>query len=144
MKNVTEGRRRKYKCGVSPTISSLGSRQCFKGVLVLSKIPLVVDYPSASQSGLRHAMACRSQFRLLNYCSQQQTHPSTPSSVVWGFVAVLVTQSPTSWTLAHQALLSVEFSRQAYWSWLLFPTPGGLPMPGTEPKSPAVEVDFYH
>ena len=33
----------------------------------------------------------------------------------------------TSWTVAHQAPLSMGFPRQEYWSGLLFPTPGGLP-----------------
>ena len=39
------------------------------------------------------------------------------------------------WTEVHQALLSVEFSRQEYWSGLPFPTPGDLPDPENEPKS---------
>ena len=37
------------------------------------------------------------------------------------------------WTVAHQAPLSVEFFRQAYWSGLPFPSPGDLPDPGIEP-----------
>jgi len=37
-------------------------------------------------------------------------------------------------TVAHQAPLSMEFSRQEYWSGLPFPTPGSLPDPGTEPS----------
>ena len=43
----------------------------------------------------------------------------------------------TPWTLASQAPLSKEFSRQEYWSWvgLPFPTPGHLPDPGIEPES---------
>ena len=41
----------------------------------------------------------------------------------------------TSWTVAHQAFLSMEFSRQEYWSGLPFPTPGNLHNPGTEPES---------
>ena len=36
------------------------------------------------------------------------------------------------WTIAHQAPLSMEFSRQEYWSGLPFPTPGHLPDPGIE------------
>ena len=36
------------------------------------------------------------------------------------------------WTVAHQALLSKEFSRQEYWNGLPFPTPGDLPDPGIE------------
>ena len=35
----------------------------------------------------------------------------------------------------------MEFSRQEYWSRLLFPSPGNLPMPGTEPGSPALQVE---
>ena len=39
------------------------------------------------------------------------------------------------WTVAHQAPLSMEFTRQEYWSGLSFSTPGNLPDPGTEPMS---------
>ena len=45
------------------------------------------------------------------------------------------------WTVAHQALLSVEFSRHEYWSWLPFPSPGDLPGPGIKPGSPPVQAD---
>ena len=41
----------------------------------------------------------------------------------------------TPWTVAHQAPLSMEFSRQEYWSGLPFHTPGGLPGPGMESTS---------
>ena len=41
----------------------------------------------------------------------------------------------TPWTVAHQAPLSMGFSRQEYWSGLPFPTPGDLPHPGIEPTS---------
>ena len=41
----------------------------------------------------------------------------------------------TPWTVACQATLSIEFSRQEYWSELLFPTPRDLPDPGIEPVS---------
>ena len=52
----------------------------------------------------------------------------------------------TPWTVAHQALLSMEFSRQEYWSWWPFPTPGDLLDPGTEPTflvSPALAGQFF-
>ena len=39
----------------------------------------------------------------------------------------------TSWTVAHQAPLSVGFSRQEYWGGLPSPPPGDLPNPGMEP-----------
>ena len=47
----------------------------------------------------------------------------------------------TPWTVAHQASLSMEFSRQEYWSGLLFPSPGDLSDPGTEPRSPMLQAD---
>ena len=36
----------------------------------------------------------------------------------------------TPWTVAHQAPLSMRFSRQEYWRGLPFPSPGDLPNPG--------------
>ena len=42
----------------------------------------------------------------------------------------------TPWGVACQAPLSVEFSRQEYWSGLPFPPTGDLPHPGTEPAAP--------
>ena len=47
----------------------------------------------------------------------------------------------TLWTVAHQVLLSMEFSRQEYCSELPFPSPGDLPDLGIEPKSPALQED---
>ena len=38
----------------------------------------------------------------------------------------------TLWTVAHQASLSMGFSRQEYWSGLPCPPPGDLPDPGIE------------
>ena len=47
----------------------------------------------------------------------------------------------TPWTVAHQAPPSMGFSRQEHWSGLPFPSPGDLPDPGFEPRSPALEAD---
>ena len=47
----------------------------------------------------------------------------------------------TPWTVACQAPLSMEFSRQEYWSALPFPSPGDLPNPGIEPRSPVLQAD---
>ena len=41
----------------------------------------------------------------------------------------------TKWTVARQAPLSVEFSRQEYWSGLPCPSPGDFPDPGIKPSS---------
>ena len=42
----------------------------------------------------------------------------------------------TLWTVAHQAPLSMGFSRQEYWNALPFHPPGALPHPEIEPESP--------
>ena len=47
----------------------------------------------------------------------------------------------TLWTVAHQALLSVEFSRKEYRSGLPYPAPGDLPDTGIKPVFPALQVD---
>ena len=61
------------------------------------------------------------------------------------WVSVLVTQPcptlVTSWTVAHQAPLSRRFSRQEYWSGLPCPSPGDLPDPRIETRSPALQAD---
>ena len=57
---------------------------------------------------------------------------------VWLFV--------TPWTIAHQAPLSMELSRQEYWSGLPGPPPGDLPDPGIKPvslTSPAMAGRFF-
>jgi len=46
-----------------------------------------------------------------------------------------MSDSATLWTVACQALLSMGFSRQEYWSRLLCSPPEDLPDPGTEPAS---------
>ena len=48
----------------------------------------------------------------------------------------------TPWTVAHQAPLSIEFSRQEYWSGLPFHSPGDLPNPEIEPGSPTLRADY--
>ena len=59
----------------------------------------------------------------------------------------LVTKScptlATPWTVACQAPLSLGFSRQEYWSGFQFPSPGDLPNPGIEPRSPALQSRFF-
>ena len=47
----------------------------------------------------------------------------------------------TPWTVAYQAPQSMEFSRQEYWSGFPFPSPGDLPNPGIEPRSPTLQAE---
>ena len=52
----------------------------------------------------------------------------------------------TLWTVAHQAPLSMGFSRQEYWSGLPYLPPGDLPDPGIEPtflEFPALAGGFF-
>jgi len=60
-----------------------------------------------------------------------------------GLVAKSRLTLATPWTVACQAPLSMRFSRQEYWSGLPFPSPGGLPDPGIEPRSPALQADSF-
>ena len=55
------------------------------------------------------------------------------------FIFISIIVSP--WTVAHQASPSMGFYRQEYWNGLPFPSPGDLPHPGIEPRSPALKVD---
>ena len=47
------------------------------------------------------------------------------------------------WAIAHQAPLSMEVSRQEYWSGLQFHSPGDLPDPGIKPASPVWTGGFF-
>ena len=51
-----------------------------------------------------------------------------------------MSDSETPWTVAYKAPLSMEFSRQEYWSGLPFLSPRDLPDPGIKPGSPALQA----
>ena len=70
----------------------------------------------------------------------QLSHPYMKVKVkLLSHVRLFVTPSP--WTVAHQAPPSMGFSKQEYWSGLSFPSPGDLPDPGIELRSPALQAD---
>ena len=58
-----------------------------------------------------------------------------------GLVAKSCLTLATPWTVARQVPLSMGFSRQEYWIGLPFPSPGDLPDPGMEPRSPPLQAD---
>ena len=65
-------------------------------------------------------------------------------SMCW--VLIHVSLFATPWTVPLQALLSMEFPKQEYWSGLLFPTPRNLPDPRIKPVSlalPALAGGFF-
>ena len=83
---------------------------------------------------------------LLIHMPMEWIFPSQGSSVLHACMLSHVQLFSTTWTVAHQAPLSVEFSRQEYWSGLPFLSPGDLPDPGIEPASlmfPALEGGFF-
>ena len=65
--------------------------------------------------------------------------PRSPSESESEVTQLCLTATP--WTVAHQAPPSMGFSRQEYWCGLPFPSPGDLPDPGIEPRSPALQAD---
>ena len=64
----------------------------------------------------------------------EEKGPVTYCCVLSHFSCVWLFEIP--WTVAPQAPLPIRFSRQEYWSGLLFPSPGDLLDPGIEPESP--------
>ena len=58
-----------------------------------------------------------------------------------GSVTSVASDSEILWTAAYKAPLLMAFPRQEYWSGLPCLPPGYLPDPGTEPVSPALQVD---
>ena len=60
----------------------------------------------------------------------------------FGYLLSCVLLLVTPWTVVCQVPLSMEFSRQEYWSRLPFPSPGDLPHPEIKPESPTLQADF--
>ena len=72
-----------------------------------------------------------------------KTHTHT-HTYIWKWKCQLLSHvwlSVTPWTVAHQAPLSMGFSRQEYWSGLPFLPPEDLFNPGIEPASPSLQAD---
>ena len=81
----------------------------------------------------RKQVRCPSIGRWFNICCYTST-----VAVVHLYVVSFV----TPWTVARQAPLSLEFTRQEYWSGFPFPSPGDHPDIGIKPSSPALQVDY--
>ena len=81
----------------------------------------------------------------------QVSHTAGGFSTIWatrGTLHIMKVKSlsrvrlfETPWTVAHRAPPSMGFSRQEYWKGLPFPSPGDLPNPGIEPRSPSLQAD---
>ena len=85
-------------------------------------------------------------FILWNLCDnwKQNTYVPTGARTVHAHSLSCVWLFATSWTVAHQMPLSMEFSRPGYWSGFSIPSPGDFSDPGIKPSpsaSPALQVD---
>ena len=116
--------------------------------------PLILHPNSTSDmlvmAGIQPSLAPLICTQLISQSMDTRLHTSkysfyckTPKVKVKGKVKSLshVRLFATLWTIAHQAPLSTGFSRQEYWSGLPFPSPGDLPNPGIEPRSPSLQAD---
>ena len=72
-------------------------------------------------------------------CPKKDTIISSGGYMLSCFSCVQLLVTP--WTIAHHAPLSIEFSKQQYWSGLSFPSLGDLPGTRIEPRSPTMQVD---
>ena len=79
-----------------------------------------------------HALKSPASELRCHVCFSWQTHSKVLlcHAVLSRFSHIQLCATP--WTVAHQAPLSMEFSRQEYWRELLFPPPEDLPDPGIE------------
>ena len=92
------------------------------------------NHPGAAEvSWRRRASAHSTRISINRGMDKEDVVTVKPLSHVWLFA--------TPRTVAYQASLSMGFSRQEYWSGLPFPSPGDLPNPGIECRSPALQAD---
>ena len=75
-----------------------------------------------------------------NSCRAPGSAPSSRSVCAMCSIAQSCPTLATSWTVAHQASLSMGFPKQECWSGLPFPSLGNLGSTGIEPRSPALQA----
>ena len=98
----------------------------------------------ATSNLVKHIYNFLSIDKSINFVASEYLHiNSKPCEVKWSEVKPLsrVRLFATPWTVACQSALSMGFSRQEYWRGLSFPSPGNLPNPGIEPRSPKLQAD---
>ena len=96
-------------------------------------------YPRMPYKLTREILRCDSSLVSRWVVSFEENDFFTPFVCVQSISCVRFFATP--WTVACQAPLSMGFSRQEYWSGLPFPSPGDLPDPGIDPRSPTLLAD---
>ena len=84
-------------------------------------------------------LSCPGRTHLHDRVSLSNVYFPTGACVLSHFNRIRLFATP--WTIARRAPLSMEFSRQEYWSGLPCLSPGDLPNPGIEPVPPELQVD---
>ena len=98
----------------------------------------ITDTMAMGLGGLRELVMDREAWRAaVHGIAKSWTQLSDWTELNWVIVPDWLFAIP--WTVACQALLSMEFSRQEYWSGLPFPSPGDLPYPGIKHRSSALQ-----
>ena len=96
---------------------------------------------SKEEKALQGKKQIAQQNRKVSPCGEKVT-PYQLHVCVFLFSLSLIQLFVTPWSAAHQAPPSMGFSRQEYWSGWPFPSPGDLPNPGIEPRSPTLQADI--
>ena len=98
----------------------------------------IIDSMDMGLGGLRELVMDREAWRAaVHGIAKSWTRLSDWTELNWVIVPDWLFAIP--WTVACQAPLSMEFSRQEYWSGLPFPSPGDLPYPGIKHRSSALQ-----
>ena len=93
---------------------------------------LWISWFQSWETKLSSNMSSLDFWKLWGYCLSHQSESEVTQSCL---------TFATAWTVAYQASRSMGFSRQEYWSGLPFSSPGDLPNPAIEPRSPALQAD---
>ena len=107
----------------------------------------VLDADLSTRDNLGHVNTGNVNLRLLVKVTSARIFHYKVTINMFSFMCVCVLSSV--WfstiprTIAHQAPLSMGFSRQEYWNGLLFPSPGDLPDPGIKSLSLALVGGFF-
>ena len=111
-------------------VQFLGGEDPLEGEMATHSSILAWKIPSTEQPGGLQSMRWQGS----PTCIKSEVAQSCPT------LCNPVDCSPSG-SAVHEALLSMGLSRQEYWSRLPFPSPGDLPNPGFEPRSPALQAD---
>ena len=113
---------------ISTFISKHIAHPCYKRMLILRN-NFSLNVPILTRA------------HVIQQCSSLSSWCQITKDYEWVKLLSCVRLFATPWTVAYQVPPSMEFSRQEYWSGLPFPSPGDLPNPGIEPRSPTLQAN---